>query len=276
MPPRRPYALPNGLEAYGLSRTDTDLIYQEIFAEDVYRQHGVAIQDGDCIFDVGANTGLFVVFLNQICQRLSVYAFEPIPAICQILQKNVELHDRLGVKVHEIGLSREPAVTTFTYYPRISCASTMYPDNSQEEKQLACQFILAQFRKVSNRQLRWLLCAIPIPVQRMIAVLVRKYYAKAQQVTCALRTISEMVAEYGVQRIDLLKLDVERSELDVLAGIALDDWPKIRQAIVEVHSGQADRQAVEQQFVEHGFNVTVDRNPHLPNIYMLYAVRPVA
>lgn len=274
MPRRRPYTLPNGLEAYGLSRTDTDLIYQEVFAEDVYRRHGVTIQDGDCVFDVGANTGLFIVLLNQICQRLTLYAFEPIPAICQILRQNVELHDKLGVQVFEFGLSRASTTATFTYYPRISCASTMYPDDSQEEQRRARQFILAQFQELPNRPLRWLLRATPLPVQRMIAALVRKHFAKAQQMTCALRTISDMIAEHGVQRIDLLKLDAERSELDVLAGIAPRDWPKIRQAVIEVHDGEAARQAVERQLVEHGFNVTADRNPHLPNIYMLYAVRP--
>jgi len=262
------------MKAYGLSRTDTDLVYQEIFEEDVYRRHRVTIRDGDCIFDVGANTGLFIVFLNQICRRLSVYAFEPIPAICQILRRNVELHDKLGVNVFEIGLSREPETATFTYYPRLSCASTMYPDDLQEEDQRAREYILAQFRELPNRPLRWLLCATPLSAQRLIAAVVRKHYSKRQQVTCTLRTISELIKEHEIKRVDLLKLDAERSELDVLAGIEPHDWAKIRQAVIEVHEGEASRQAVHRQFVERGFHVETDQNPHFPNIFILYAVRP--
>ncbi len=31
-------------------------------------------------------------------------------------------------------------------------------------------------------------------------------------------------AAQGLQRVDLLKVDVERAELDVLQGVAQDDW----------------------------------------------------
>jgi hypothetical protein len=36
-------------------------------------------------------------------------------------------------------------------------------------------------------------------------------------------------------RIDLLKIDVERAELDILRGIKDDDWPKVRQLVMEIH-----------------------------------------
>ena len=270
----KPHTLPNGLQVYSLSHTDTDMVYQEIFEEDVYRQHGVTIEDGDCIFDVGANTGLFAVFLSQICRQLAVYAFEPIPAICEVLQRNVELHDKLGVEVLNIGLSRERSTATFTYFPRLSCASTMYPDNSDEEEQRARQYILDQFRQLPNRPLRLLLKLVPPPLRRTIANIVRRYYAKAEQITCPLRTVSDLIEEHLIERIDLLKLDAERSELDVLAGIEDRDWPKIRQAVVEVHEGEQPKRAVEDQLTRHGFHVEADRNPHFPNIHMLYAVRP--
>ena len=270
----KPYTLPNGLQVYGLSRTDTNLVYQEIFEEDVYRQHGVKIEDGDCIFDVGANTGLFAVFLNQICRRLAVYAFEPIPAICEVLQWNVELHDKLDVKVLNIGLSREQSMATFSYFPRLSCASTMYPDDSDEEEQRARRYILDQFGQLPNRPLRLLLKLMPPPLRRALAGIVRKHFAKTQQITCTLRTVSDLIEEYQIDRVDLLKLDAERSELDVLAGIEHRDWPKIRQAVIEVHEGEEPKRAVEDQLARHGFHVEADRNPHFPHIYMLYAVRP--
>ncbi|CAN0151235.1 unnamed protein product, partial [Ectocarpus sp. 13 AM-2016] len=43
------------------------------------------------------------------------------------------------------------------------------------------------------------------------------------------------MADLGVDKIDLLKIDVEGAELDVLLGIEQQDWPKIKQVVAEVH-----------------------------------------
>lgn len=44
--------------------------------------------------------------------------------------------------------------------------------------------------------------------------------------------------------VDLLKVDVERAELDVLRGVADEDWPKIRQLVMEVHDLNGSLSAV--------------------------------
>ena len=76
----RTFRMPNGQQVFGLNENDSLMVYRDIFDDDCYRQHGVTIKDGDCILDIGANTGLFILFLNQICTQASVYAFEPLPA----------------------------------------------------------------------------------------------------------------------------------------------------------------------------------------------------
>jgi len=50
-----------------------------------------------------------------------------------------------------------------------------------------------------------------------------------------LKTVSEIIHEYDIQQIDILKIDVEKSELDVLLGVDEQDWSKIKQVLVEVH-----------------------------------------
>ena len=54
---------------------------------------------------------------------------------------------------------------------------------------------------------------------------------EAQSVTCQLRALSEVITEEKVDRIDLLKIDVEKAEKDVLDGIHESDWPKITQVV---------------------------------------------
>ena len=51
---------------------------------------------------------------------------------------------------------------------------------------------------------------------------------RAKSFTTELRTLSGVVAEQGLERIDLLKINVEKSELDVLQGISPGDWLKIQ------------------------------------------------
>ena len=48
-------------------------------------------------------------------------------------------------------------------------------------------------------------------------------------------TVSDIVQDHGLSHVDLLKIDVERAELDVLLGIQHADWELISQIVLEVH-----------------------------------------
>jgi hypothetical protein len=92
---------------------------------------------------------------------------------------------------------------------------------------------------------------------------------------CRLRTISEIVDEEGVERIDLLKLDVERSEGEVLAGIRSEHWGRIGQAVIEVHDEKGGLKEVERLLTQHQFEVTVEQDPQLKGtpLFTVFASR---
>src|SRR5207302_10394809 len=85
------YKLPNHLAVAQLNKNETDYMYREIFELQAYLKHGIALSDGECVFDVGANIGLFTVFVSQLCQDLTVYAFEPNPFVFGMLDANASL-----------------------------------------------------------------------------------------------------------------------------------------------------------------------------------------
>src|SRR5439155_1315351 len=90
-----------------------------------------------------------------------------------------------------------------------------------------------------------------------------------------LRTLSSIIAEEGIERIDLLKVNVEKSELDVLRGLDPEDWPKIRQAVIEVD--QHDHvEPITLLLERHGFEVLVEQDPLLRHTELcyVYAIRP--
>jgi acyl carrier protein len=93
---------------------------------------------------------------------------------------------------------------------------------------------------------------------------------------CELRTLSSVIDAEAIERIDLLKIDVEKSERDVLAGIADHDWPKIQQVVIEVHDIEGRLEEVQRLLAEHGFEVVAFQKEDLVNtgIHNVYAVRP--
>jgi hypothetical protein len=98
---------------------------------------------------------------------------------------------------------------------------------------------------------------------------------EAQKLRCPLRTISEIVAERSVERIDLLKIDVEKAELDVLAGIAEADWPRVRQVVAEVHDMEGRLDHLRGMFEERGYEVVLEQERALKNtrLYNILARR---
>ena len=85
------------------------------------------------------------------------------------------------------------------------------------------------------------------------------------------------LALQGLARVDLLKIDIERAELAALSGIAMSDWPKIQQVVLEVHDVDNCLAAIKSLLVEKaGLHLTaVEQDPTLQGttLYNVYACR---
>jgi acyl carrier protein len=93
-----------------------------------------------------------------------------------------------------------------------------------------------------------------------------------------LTTLTEVVAEHKIDRIDLLKIDVEKAEADVLAGIDQATWARIDQIVLEVHDLHGQLRVVMDQLTAAGFSVAheQDRRLALTPCHNLFARRPGA
>ena len=63
---------------------------------------------------------------------------------------------------------------------------------------------------------------------------------------CPLVTVSDVVDSHELDRIDLLKVDVERAELAVLRGVRSEHWSKVRQVAMEVHDSAGGTKELEE------------------------------
>jgi len=63
---------------------------------------------------------------------------------------------------------------------------------------------------------------------------------------CPLVTVSDVVDSHELDSIDLLKVDVERSELAVLKGVRREHWAMVRQVAMEVHDSAGGTNELEE------------------------------
>lgn len=85
-----------------------------------------------------------------------------------------------------------------------------------------------------------------------------------------------MIRDNGIPVIDLLKVDVEKSELDVLRGIEPEHWPIIRQIVAEVHDIDGRLDTVVGLLRDRGFRTSVEATDDLAGtgMYSVHAARP--
>jgi FkbM family methyltransferase len=223
---------PGGLEFYTVSNVfEAELLYNEIWVIEEYLQAGISLDNITCIIDVGANVGLFTLFVKSRCPGATMYAIEPIEENFEILQRNVRLHELDHVHLYNFALGKtDGSKRDFIFYPNMTANSTATPASKDHFYQ-----VLGEWR--SEEQARFLLTAVP----RVSNV----------------RTLSALLAEEQITRVDLLKIDVEGDELEVIKGIEQKDQGLIKQIAAEIHSDELAAQCQE-CLREMGFCVTTE------------------
>jgi len=98
---------------------------------------------------------------------------------------------------------------------------------------------------------------------------------RSHQQVVHLKSLSSVLRELDINHIDLLKIDVEKNEINVLDGIDAEDWQKIKQLIVEVHDIEGRLEQVKKRLVGYGFQVQVAQDNLLKgtNLYKIYGYR---
>ena len=263
--------LPNGIDVFYSSGGNLAALKRE-FESDIYHKHGIELKNGDCIFDVGANIGFFMLHLNQHLNNARVFSFEPIPDTFEILKKNAQRHNGLNLKLYNCGLSDEAGNATFTHYPKSNICSTMFPQSSEEYLENNRQYVFDKIR-ARGAVSRAGLDHMPKFLQCLLFKLIFSWYYRAQvDVECKLRTISDIIDEQRIERIDYLKIDTEGAELNVLSGIRPQHWPIIRQAVIEVHDGSNGLEKVIEVLERNDFNCIVEQpSDTLSHLRMVYA-----
>jgi len=227
----RAVALPgSGLMVTCFNPTEARYLYE--YDIPAYFRHGIEVHPGDVVFDVGANIGLFSLSVLERCKGdATVYAFEAVPPIRRLLQHNVDRLAAGRVSVLPYGLSDESARLPFHHFPRLPGWSSAHLISLDQVRARCRRTLLADID--SGRLWPWLR-RLPASVRAAVVEAAVRWLIQSEQMRCEVRPLSDAIRDTGVERIDLLKIDVEGGELDVLVGVDPADWQKIRQVVVEL------------------------------------------
>src|SRR6185369_2391788 len=221
------FRLPNGMFVAHHGSFQTSILCKEVFEDEVYLKHGITLEDGDVIFDVGANIGLFTLFARRKCPAAQIYSFEPLPPNFELLRANVTRHNA-NVRLFNYGLSNTSTIANFTFYPEAAGLSGRTA-NSAGDKEDTKAIVTDWIHNAARENEQDLL-----PQSQLDELL--NEYLRAETYNCPIKTLSDVIRELDIEHIDLLKIDVEGSEFDVLSGIQDADWGRIKQIAIEVHS----------------------------------------
>lgn len=264
---------PNDIKIHYLDKFTVEHVYREIFVDNIYTKHGIEIKDGDLILDVGGNIGLFSLFADKQASNLEIYIFEPVPQIFEVLQANLR-HPKNTIYALNVGLGDKEQNIEITYYPHNTGSSTIVPWELESKTRQFVDNYDETFRK-------------EMPVTLLVPKFLRKWFVRfvlkkmfrAEKVQCKIRTLSSIIEEYGIKKVDFMKVDAENYELPIFSGILDEDWAKIRQIAVEVHShipgGEDLVERITTLLSSKGFRCEMGEESMdtIQGVYMMYAWR---
>lgn len=258
----RRITLPNGLVVSCQNPQEVRFMWKEIFQENVYLKHGLTIEPGNCVVDVGANVGMFSLWASEQAMNLRLYAVEPIPETFTALKAN--LSHLNNVSLHQKAMGSDVGEMTMHYYPRMTVLS-MDASECSSNTETVRNWIMN-----SNKYwiVRWL-----ARQPSLYAAVLRLLIGKSRQRVCSVTTLSRFMLEQSIAQIDLLKIDVEGGETKLFAGIAAEDWPRIRQITLETDLSRLPH--IRELLESRGFQVFYEQPVMMSSypIYQVYAKR---
>ena len=242
--------LGDDFHCYAIGVDEARFIYREIFQNHSYG--GPDLPSEPLIVDVGANIGLFSLYMRQRHPGARILAFEPAPETFDVLTRNLTLHGASSVAAHRCALGEDSHMATLTYYPNVPGNSTLQAmDKVRDQKVLREYFG---------------------------SVKVEGWFRDPVEVEVAVHRLSDCLGRYVDKgdTIDFLKIDVEGSEMSVLRGIDEADWLRVRHVLVEVTGLNGCRSQVQDFLQTMGFTISYKAAREIPEglkTGMLTAIR---
>ncbi len=235
------YTLPNGLVVDSPAEDDVEGLWRELSAG-AY-DGALDLRPGDTVIDVGAHIGLASLYLAHKIKNLRIIACEPAPRLFRCLRANAERH-LPGSTALATAIGATAGTAELTYYPEHPTMTTLRVDEADDQRNFGAVMANVGVHDEAAWRPAW-----------------EQAREKSERVDVPVRTLADVFAEQDVRNVGLLKVDVERSELDVLGGLDEANWPAIRTIAVEVHDVDGALDRARTLLETRGYEVDVTQHP---------------
>jgi predicted O-methyltransferase YrrM len=118
------------------SPVETELTYNEVFEGREYLRSGIELSDHDTIIDVGANIGMFTMYLLTNLDGPTIHAIEPVPDTFEVLRQNVQRYRNGNVCAHNTALGAIPdSSMDIVFFPVLTGNSTAHPEIKEAQRE---------------------------------------------------------------------------------------------------------------------------------------------
>ena len=234
------------------SDAEAALLWREVFSEGCY-DRALRVAGTGAIIDGGANIGAFTVRARELCAEARIIAIEPARETLEYLCANLRA---CGVEAEVLhgALGGEDSMRDFSYYPQAPGQSGFYVNEHRDDHATATFLIHSGMAAAEAWELA-------VDIHRTI-----------RHEPVPVFTLRSIVDRFGIDRIGLLKLDVEGSEVEVMATIDDDIWGRIEALAMEVHCPKPERRRIADTLRSHGMVSTWSQDPRLAGTDMYFVI----
>lgn len=246
--------LPDGRTWVAASEPDLRFSWEEIFERHAYGEAASFVRPGGTVVDAGAHVGLSSLYFLERTAAARIIACEPAATTFRCLAANFAGNER--VRPLEVALGQAVGTRRFTYYPKAPTQSGLYADPDRDRAATRAYLLSTDY------------------TERAAHLLTAELHEAASEDVETV-TLSSLVDRLGIGRIDLLKIDVERAEEEVLAGVEPRHWPRVRAVAVEIHDLDGRLARCAALLGDLGFRFRARQEPWLAGseLYSALAVR---
>ncbi len=253
---RQEVNLPDGRRVSCTSPAEALLIWREATGSSgLYGLAARELRPHDTVLDIGANIGLVSIAFTDAQRTLRIVAAEPVPDVYACLRDNITRHVPGATAVRTaVGAAR--GVQDFTYYPAAPGNSGLYADRAADDA------LTRTFLRHGGLD------------EEAVDMMIDGLH-DGRTIQVPVTTVSDLMSKHDLRSVALLKVDVERAELDVLRGVGAADWPGIGAVVAEVHDEGGRLAQLSELLRDVGFSLRVRQDPALrgTEMYEVYAYR---
>ena len=211
-------------------------VFNEIFKLHEYRIADEVIKNAKHpIVDVGAHAGFFTMHARAVNEQVKIFAIEPETKNLEFLHRHLTENKIIGVKIIEAALAESSGPRKLVIAPdshNHTLAAAVIPDLFAGQADLignpGGDKPNSDFGGNDN-----------------------------MRVTVDTASFSDLLKQYKIKKVSLIKMDIEGGEYEVFEGMSEADLSVVNYLILEYHEGREKSKKIEDKLRVNGFAVQV-------------------